>query len=170
MASTQEQVDAMVARINTAAIGISAEAMPERPARQRFIHAVGVVWVAFNGVVFAPAAALDYPVQDGVARFEAVLLVRGLNGPKGANSYVDALQALLHGWALPDGRPLSMVDVKFVDHEDGVWRYDLMFSSKVVAVPVTDDSELEEAPLIKRLRLESAYSESQLDVPEDPEP
>lgn len=161
--STIESMTAAL-RARLATLSIQVDLWPDKPGRAQFTHPVACVWVGYGGSRFDDPSAVDVPVQDRVARFELCLLVRALNGPKGAGAHLDAIRALTHGWLMAGaGVPFRYVSEAFVDHDNGVWRYDVAIETKLVAVPAEDAST---DPRVTRIQLESEFDTSVLNAPE----
>jgi hypothetical protein len=153
--STEAMVDAIVERCKLVQPA-QVERMPDQPGKQRFAHASAAIWVGYQGSAYQPPEDLTYPVQDRRARFDIALLVRQLHGPRGAAVYLDAVRELLHGWRLPmGGARLALESEQFVDYENGVWRYDLVLSTRRPQVP--HESAVgpgETGPALRRLTFE----------------
>lgn len=164
--STNALVTALVARLAVLP-NIDVRPMPDHPRAQEFMHPKAALWVGYNGSRFDAPEAVDYPMQRRIVEFDCALLVRGLSGPGGANDYLDAIRERVHGYALPGTSRLRYMSEKFVDHQNGVWRYDLVLECHLMAIPALDAAP--DSPAITRLELDSAYGHSELEPPDEGE-
>jgi hypothetical protein len=135
---TEAMIDSIVQRIGP--MDAAVERMPDK-VTMRFAHRAAAVWVGYHDSRFERPENLDHPVQMRHARFDIAVLVRQLHGPRGATAYLDAVSERLHGWRLPQGgTPLILEDERYVDYDNGVWRYDLLMSTQMPRVPHVSDA------------------------------
>lgn len=123
---------------------------PEKSTEFRFTHPNGVVLIRFRKSSFQHPHPIDSVVQDVTVQFDCAVLGRSLRGAKGAYAVTDQVRNALSGLKI-ESAPMYPVSEEFLEEEDGVWSFSLVYS-----VPLTHIQSLanENLPLLHRLTLQ----------------
>lgn len=144
-----DMVLAIVERLRTAVPSLLADPFPDNPESYRLYHPKGAALVVYGGSQYGEPEAVGILVQERRAEFDVMVLLRNLRGPEGANAHLDAIRLALTGFRLPwGGSKLRPVRDRFVDHDNGVWRFELTFAA---VVPAIEPAPEELGPVIKKL-------------------
>lgn len=145
-------VDRIVERLTATLPRLRVEAFPDDPANYRLHHSTGAALVIYGGSRFADPEPVDILVQKRLAEFDVTLLLRKLRGVEGANAHLDAIRLALTGFKLAGGgSKLRPVRDRFVSHDNGIWRFEITFTT---AIPAIEQPEEETLTLLQRLTFE----------------
>ncbi|MBQ7567294.1 hypothetical protein IJT17_00635 [bacterium] len=123
-ATVQDIENAIIAKLQEALPGLSAEAFPERPEEYDLLHPVGAVLVQYEGGTYSGNALSNGIAQIKTLRFSVVTLVRNLRSSDGCYAAMQAVADALTGFVIPGTvRPMAVVSERFNTEYDGVWSY-----------------------------------------------
>lgn len=130
---------------------------PEKSNEFRFTHPSGVVLIRFRKSSFEHPHPIDSVVQDVTVQFDCAVLGRALRGSKGAYAVTDQVRNALSGLKI-ESAPIYPVSEEFLEEEDGVWSFSLVYS-----VPLTHIQSLldEDLPTLQRLTLDDNLGSTQ---------
>lgn len=119
-------------RSGIATTDLAIDPYPPRPADYRLLHPRGAVLVRIDGSRYQSAAT-------GAAHRDAqvivTLLLRDFQQHQAAYEWLDTMHSLLLGFIPAGGwQAMSAVSDQFVSENEGVWQYDLMFTSRRLSV------------------------------------
>lgn len=132
-----ELEQAVIAKLQSAALGIAIEPYPDSPGDYSLLDPVGAALVFIQGSRYEQSSNL---VQNRTTRIIVTLLVRNLGTHQGAYALIDAITVALLGWVPPlqgDGQNwcgLSAVSDQYVNESSGVWQYDLVLETSRLAI------------------------------------
>ena len=151
-----EMLDALIARLEPYATGLAVEAFPDDPEKYDLYHPVGAVLVNYDGSPrYSDSRDTGVNVQDREVQFSCTLMLRHLRGPDGAHQYLDTVRVALNGFRLPGaggGSRLRPTRERVVDHDNGIWRFEMTFAATVPEVEADPDEAL---PILRRITLDS---------------
>lgn len=132
-----ELEQAVIAQLKSAALGITVEPYPNSPGDYSLLDPAGAALVVIRGSRYEQQFN---GVQNRATRIIVTLLVRNLNAHQGAYALIDAIAMALMGWTPPiqgSGQNwcgLRVVSDQYVNEDNGVWQYDMMFETSRLAV------------------------------------
>jgi len=157
---TGDIVDAAVTHLSARIQTLVVEHFPDDPSQYALMHPTGAVLVAYGGSRFGEVEDLDAIVQDRDAQLDITLLIRGLQGPSGANAHLDAIRTALTGFKVGGAQSkLKPMRERLVGHDNGIWRFEMNFSAKVREVERGPD---EAWPLLTRLTWDGKYETTEV--------
>lgn len=123
-------------RSGIATTDLAIDPYPPRPADYRLLHPRGAVLVRIDGSRYQSAAT-------GAAHRDAqvivTLLLRDFQQHQAAYEWLDAIQGLLFGFVPAGGwQAMKVLSDQFISENEGVWQYDLTFTSRRLSVSVFD--------------------------------
>ncbi len=155
MPFVEEMVDAVVDRLGSRIADLEVRAFPDNPEEYDLYHPVGAVLVAYAGSPrYSESRDTGVNVQDREVQISCTLLLRELRGPQGAHRYLDTVRISLNGFRLPGaggGSKLRPVQERLVDHDSGIWRFEMRFQG---TVPEVEEEPEEALPRLERITLE----------------
>ena len=173
--NTEALVEAVIARLSaafTSPIKAHVIPWPDDPKSKVKMTAGKVeMWVAYEGSTFGDPEAIDHPIQNRSRRVSVALFTRNLQSTKANAAWVDAVHEVLHGFAVGDGRRLTIEQDRFGSFEDGIWRYDLVYRAMATQIPIIGGDNAQPGPALRYLMLADTVggdSEIQSTTPEEP--
>jgi hypothetical protein len=141
---------ALIDRLRAVPLPYEVMPYPERSSEYRFTHPHGAVLVRFRKGSFDGPRPIDSVVQDVTLQFDCAVLGRALRGTRGAYTVADQVRNALSGQKI-ESAPIYTVSEEFLDEEDGVWSFSLVY-----AVPLTHVQLLAEEtlPTLHRLTMQ----------------
>lgn len=148
-----DQLQALLAPLHGPTCGV--KRTPDKLNLQQFKHARAEVWVGYHSKR-SQLPQSNAGTQETELRFDCAVLTRSLYGPQGSLNLIDTLEELLVGRRLALGGPIYWVSDSYRDHQNGVWRYDVVVGLRLPSVPqfyVASDTTL--GPALKYALLEN---------------
>lgn len=136
--------EGIVARLDEELSGLAIEALPDDPQAYRLRHQRGALLVGYRGAEYTEDLSLDEDVaQRRTLHFDVLVLARALHNHAGAYAHLEAVRAVLVGYAVEGFDQLVARGEQFLGHSDGVWTFSLTLAARSFADQVWDD-ELED--------------------------
>ncbi|KVK82328.1 Gp37 family protein [Burkholderia sp. MSMB1498] len=151
MATTQEKIDALVARLSRALPELAVEHFPAPPDAYALTHPVGALLAGYAGSEYDTRVDTVAIVQPRRAKFAVTVVSRQLAGRGGALDALDGVRRALVGFALPDGEKLAAAAERFAGRTDSEWRYAIEFAADAVIV---EEAEPVDGPLLTEVTYE----------------
>jgi hypothetical protein len=163
MPFVEEMLTGVLDQVRAHVTDLEVEPFPDNPEEYDLYHPVGAVLIAYGGSPrYSDSHDTGVNVQDREVQFSCTLLLRHLRGPQGAHTYLDTLRLALNGYRLPGGgggSKLRPIQERVIDHDSGIWRFEMRFQGTVPEV----EQDVEEAlPILERITLESANTTTEV--------
>lgn len=116
---------------------------PSRVEDYRLLHPVGAVLVGYRGGPYGePRGMGPYVAQNRILSFEIVAVAHSLrteDGHTGAMEILEAARMALVGYEAPGFRHTYAVRDRFLDYNEGEWKYGLTVAASTTAVQVSEE-------------------------------
>jgi hypothetical protein len=107
----------------------------------------GVILVAYRSSDFGEPKPMGLIAQDRTFTFEVQVRTKNLRTLQGAYAYLDAVRAALTGYRPLSADQLIPVSERFIEADDFVWTYALLFKCTAPYMEIPD--AITEAPMIR---------------------
>jgi hypothetical protein len=134
MTSTNDMLKAIQEKIAQAHPNLSVELFPDRPDQYRLNHPVGAVLVSYSGSSYTTENLINVSSCMREMNVSLTMMVRSLNGDKGAIAITDSVRNTIHGQVLEGALSnIELVKDSFAGNDNGIWQYllDIKFNQLI---------------------------------------
>jgi len=122
-----EIVNHITDRLKTYITGLEIACFPDKPGDYRLRHPRGALLVHYAGSEVDKGRHPRIAIR-AVARFESDALL-----------ILEAARLILNGWQIPGLSRFEYAGDEFVEEKQGIWEYDILFTTASPAAPVSED-------------------------------
>ncbi len=127
----QEIENKIIEKLKEEISDVAVEGFPDVPGNYMLKHAVGAVLVRYIGAKFEKPQNYSRIFQEGYSQYAITIIMRNLHRKKrisGIYDKLDEVREILTGFS-PDGRfKMFPVSEDFIDEENGIWQYEMIFT------------------------------------------
>jgi len=126
----QEIENKIIEKLKEEITDMAVEGFPDVPGNYMLKHAVGAILVRYAGPKYEKPQTYTRIVQEGNLQYAITVVMRNLHRKKkisGIYDKLDEVREILTGFS-PEGRfKLFPVSEDFIDEENGIWQYEIVF-------------------------------------------
>jgi len=122
-----EIAEKVTARLQAHITGLEIARFPDKPGDYRLRHPRGALLVHYAGSEAGGARRPRIAIR-AVARFEGDALL-----------ILEAARLIINGWQIPGLSRFEYAGDEFVEEKQGIWEYDILFTTTSPAAPVGED-------------------------------
>jgi hypothetical protein len=119
--------------------GVAVEAMPDDPEAYRARHQRGALLVGCRNAVYGGRLDHDGIAQRRTFTVGVLVLLRQLNGHRGAYAYIEATRVALVGYEIDGFEPFLAAGITFLGHNNGTWMYSVEYTTESIIEAVAEE-------------------------------
>lgn len=121
----------IITKLKSEITDYAVELYPDNPDNYRLIHPKGSVLLNYGGSSFRRPQNPEAIVQIREIYFDFIILCRNLRGNGGCYDLLDSVKNAISGFKEQGCDPFYPVSEDISSHKDGIWTYQIRFSTKV---------------------------------------
>jgi hypothetical protein len=131
--------NAIIERLQAKIDDLKIESYPDKPEKKKLLHPKGQVLVHYYVSDYSEPFSGEHILQVRKFQFMVTVTTRSLHSHEGAYEYLDSILDALTGYQIEGCKKMYPIKDMFIDAEEGIWVYGVIFEVKAKIIEVSDD-------------------------------